>query len=270
MSESSRPSPAPATGTATADPGTVTCVVDGPVARLTLVRPRKHNALNDAMWVELTDHVRRLSQDDEVRVIVLQGHGSSFSSGADLADLVGAAGDEDSARAFCLRVAEALHALATSPKFTIAAMKHHTRGGGAEAALACDLRVAQDDIRFQIPVARLGVVPDRFTAQRLLHLGGPGVARRVLLLTEEFDGQGCLDAGLVDRLVPAGSLDEAVEAAAQEVCANAESAVVATKRILLEQEGLSRPPEEMIAEFVDSLLSPAVLERGARALQPRK
>lgn len=250
--------------------GEVTCRVHGDVATLVLTRPWKHNSVTRSMWVQLTEHVHRLEQDPDVRMIVLRGEGSAFSAGADLADMATSAGDPTTARAFAVRVASALHALATSSKVTVAALKHHVRGGGAELALACDLRVAEEDIAFQIPVSRLGVVPDRITARRLTRLAGPGVARRVLLLTHELDGAECLNAGLVDELVPVGSLDAAVSRMANELRNNVDSAVRITKRILLEEEGLTAGVDELIAEFVESLVSGGVAERAQTALRSRR
>lgn len=249
--------------------GQVRCEVDGEIATLTLDRPAKHNALSDPMWEQLEQQSRALGERDDIRIIVVRGEGSVFSAGADLRDLVAATTDEPAARAFCERIAGALHALATVPPLTVAALSHHVRGGGAEVALACDLRVATDDVRFQIPVARLGVVPDRFTARRLLSLGGPAVARRVLMLAEELDAATCHRLGLVDEVVPTGSLDDAIEAVVQRVRPNAPSALRATKTLLSTLEGVDADRGALVAEFVRSLVDGPVRERGERALQPR-
>lgn len=242
--------------------GEVVCRIDGDVANLVLNRPEKHNSLTDPMWTQLTEHVHRLGEDPTIRMVVVRGEGSMFSSGADLGDLLAAAQNLQAARLFSRRVAGAMHALATFPHVTVAALKHHVRGGGAELALACDLRIAEDDVAFQIPVSRIGVVPDRFTTRRLLRLGGPSVARRVLLLTHELNAEECLRVGLVDRVVPTGLLDGELAQLASELRSNSDRAVRATKRMLLEDEGLLVDPEEMVAEFVESLVGGEVAERG--------
>jgi enoyl-CoA hydratase/carnithine racemase len=250
--------------------GDVTCRVEGDVATLLLTRPGKHNSVTRSMWGQLTEHVHRLGQDPDVRLVVLRGEGSAFSAGADLDDMVESAGDPETARAFAHRVATAIHALATSSKVTVAALKHHVRGGGAELALACDLRIAEDDVAFQIPVSRLGVVPDRLTTRRLFQLAGPSVARRVLLLTHELDGAECLRTGLVDLLVPVGGLDAAVTRMAEDLRGNVDNAVRTTKRMLLEEEGLLADADDMIDEFVDSLINGGVAERARAALGARR
>lgn len=248
--------------------GEVVCQVDGDVATLVLNRPGKHNSVTDPMWTQLTEHVHRLGEDSTIRMVVVRGEGSVFSSGADLGDLMAAAGNLQMARLFSRRVAGAIHALATFPHVTVAALKHHVRGGGAELALACDLRIAEDDVAFQIPVSRIGVVPDRFTTRRLLRLGGPSVARRVLLLTHEFNATECLRVGLVDQLVPPGHLDGELAQLAGELRRNSDSAIRTTKRMLLEDEGFLVDPEEMVAEFVESLVGGEVAERGRRVSRP--
>lgn len=248
------------------DGGRIDCSIDGDVAYLSLVHPVKVNALSDVMWVDLAEHVRRLDADRAVRMVVLRGHGDDFSSGADLADLVAAAGDGIRAQAFGLRVAEAIHALASSSSLTVAALAGHVRGGGAELALACDLRVAQWDATLQIPVARLGIVPDRFTIRRLADLVGPAWARRVLLLAQQLDATECFRIGLVDDVVPVGGLDDAVDQLAQAFRPTVDTAVRATKRMLLETEELMDDPGMMISEFVESISDRAVERRGRLAL----
>lgn len=246
--------------------GAVLRTQEGRVAFLTLKRPAKHNSVTDAMWVQLAEHMSSLSDAPDVDMVVIAGEGSVFSSGADLSDLVEASGHLETAMPFCSRIAEALHAVATSSKFTVAALKHHVRGGGAEIALSCDIRLAEPNVRFQIPVARLGVVPDRITLRRLMALAGPSVARRVLLLTEELDAQSCLQVGLVDQLVAPGGLDHGVERLARTLARNAGMSIQVTKRMLLEEEELLDEPGNMIQEFVGSVRSEAVTMRARDVL----
>lgn len=246
--------------------GQVLRVVDGDVATITLSRPGKHNSITDTMWLQLTEHLRALAGDDSARTIVIRGDGASFSSGADLEDLVAACASRELAEAFCRRVTDALHAIITAPQVTVAALTRHTTGGGAEVALACDLRIAQDDMLFQVPVARVGLVPDRLTTRRLLAVGGPGVARSVLLLARTFTAEECLRIGVVDDLVQTGGLDEALVRVGDAVRRTDPSAVRGTKRLLLKEEGVPSS-EEFYEEFLASLLGGGVAERGRRVLR---
>lgn len=248
-------------------PGTVRVAVEGPVARLTLEHRGRVNAVTGHMWSELERLVRDAGRDPDLRVVVLRGHGGVFSSGADLRELLGATADPDAARAFSLRVVRALHVLATSPLPTVAVLEHHVAGGGAEIALACDLRVARDDVSFRIPMSRLGVVPDRLTLDRLTALAGPAAARTVLLAGRALDAAGCLRVGLVDEVHPTSGLDAAVDALVADLLAGSAYSLARTKAMLLATESPGSP-EDRVAEMVASLLDGGVAER-ARAFLHR-
>lgn len=244
--------------------GEVRCQVDGAVATVTLSRPGKHNSLTRAMWRQLTAHLADLEDCPEVRLIAVRGQGSVFSSGADLPEVIEAARDPESAREFCEEVGAALAALASSSKVTVALLARHVSGGGAEVALACDLRLAQEDIVLSVPVARMGIVPDRITVRRLLSLAGPGTARLVLLLARRLDADHCQRVGLVDEVVPVGGLDEALHAVRRDSCATVPYSVRHTKALLVRQEALLH--DDLVAEFVESLRAGGVAEHGAAHL----
>lgn len=242
--------------------GEVQAHVEGAVATLTLSRPGKHNSLTRHMWRQLADHVGALEADSQVRVIVLRGEGSVFSSGADLPEVIEAASSREAAQAFCDEVAGALRALATSRALTVALLSHHVSGGGAEIALACDLRLAQDDVLFSVPVARMGIVPDRLTVRRLLSLGGPGTARAVLLLARTLDAGHCLRVGLVDELVAVGGLDDALDTLLADLTRTVDYSVRHTKSLLLREEELVGG--DLVEEFVQSLVDGGVADNGKR------
>lgn len=243
--------------------GEVLTQVDGEVATLTLSRPNKRNSVTRHMWRQLAQIVRDLDDDPQVRVIVVRGEGALFSSGADLLEVIDAAGSFDSARVFCEEVATALQALASSSKLTIALLAHHVSGGGAEIAMACDLRIAQEDVQFSVPVAKMGLVPDRLTVRRLLALAGPGTTRVVLLLARRLDAAHCLRAGLVDEVVEVGTLDGALDRLLSDLVRTVNYSVINTKSLLLREEALGSP-EHLIDEFVESMVSGGVAENGRR------
>ena len=243
--------------------GEVLTDVAGEVATLTLSRPGKHNSLTRAMWRQLARSVQDLDAQHAIRVIVVRGHGTVFSSGADLPEVIDATKSRESAQAFCEEVAGALHALATSPKLTVALLAHHVSGGGAEIALACDLRIAQPDVQFSIPVARMGLVPDRVTVRRLLALSGPSTARAVLLLARRLDAQHCLRVGLVDEVVDVGTLDEALDRLLADLSRTVDYSLLHTKALLLREESLGAQ-DELIEEFVESLIHGGVASNGRR------
>lgn len=241
--------------------GQVLWNVSGEVATLTLSRLGKHNSLTRTMWRQLAELVGQLDSDPRVRVIVVRGEGSVFSSGADLPEVIEAAGSPETAREFCEEVGTALVALASSSKLTVALLAHHCSGGGAEIAVACDLRIAQDDMLFSVPVARMGIVPDRVTARRLLSLAGPGSARALLLLARRLDASTCLRVGLVEEVVEVGGLDQALDRLVEDLDRTVEYSVTATKALLLREESVTGD-EDQVEEFVASLVHGGVADHG--------
>jgi enoyl-CoA hydratase len=160
-------------------------------AVLILDRPERRNALDIDHCSQLTEAVRSAAADG-ARVIVVAGDGPHFCAGADLA------GVEDGP--FIAALHDALEALATVPVPTIAAVHGAALGAGTQVAIACDLRVATADARFGIPAAKLGLMVDHWTVQRLAQAAGFGPARAMLVAAEEYDGAAAHGLGLVQRI----------------------------------------------------------------------
>ena len=170
----------------------VTYRAEARVAHLRISRPERRNALNHQALEELHDGVRR-ARADEVRALVITGDADHFCAGADLKEL------EDLAFTRLLR--EALDDLAALPVPTIAAIAGACMGLGTQVALSCDLRLATPDARFAVPVARLGLMVDHWTIQRLALLAGHSTARWLLLTAEPITAHHAHQVGLVHRLV---------------------------------------------------------------------
>ena len=169
------------------------------VATVTLDRPEKRNALDTPACVDLAAAIDE-AVEAGARALVLAGAGTNFCSGADLRTVE----DED----FVPTLYRTLGRLKDVPICTIAAVHGPALGAGTQLAIACDLRVVAPDARFGIPAAKLGLMTDHWTAQRLAALAGPGPARAVLLACEELDADDALRLGLANR---AGDLAAAVE-----------------------------------------------------------
>ncbi|HEY2428799.1 MAG TPA: enoyl-CoA hydratase [Acidimicrobiales bacterium] len=158
---------------------------------VTLDRPERRNALDLDHCVELADLVRT-APGQGARAVVVAGAGPHFCAGADLS------GVEDSG--FVAALHDALETLATVPIPTLAAVHGAALGAGTQLAVACDLRVAEPDARFGIPAARLGLMVDHWTVERLAQLAGRGAATAMLIAAEEYDGAEAHRLGLVHRL----------------------------------------------------------------------
>lgn len=187
-------------------------------AYLTLNRPERLNAITKSMAEQLAAAVARTNADSDVRVIVLQGAGRSFSSGYDLKifaeEGVDNQGPEwDPIQDYAQMSANTNHffTLWRSLKPTIAKVRGHAVAGGSDIALSCDLVVMADDAKIGYMPARVWGCPT--TAMWVYRLGAEK-AKRMLLTGDTITGAQAADWGLVLDAVPAAELDDAVEALA--------------------------------------------------------
>ncbi len=170
----------------------------GDVAVVTVDRPERRNALTLDALDELHAAVCA-ALDGGVRALVVTGAGGHFCSGADLTEL------EDVS--FTQRLAEVLEHLAAAPVTTVAAIEGSCMGLGMQLALACDVRVVADTARFAVPVARLGLMVDHWTIDRLARFWGEGAARHLVLTAAVLDAD---DAWRLGFSQVRGGLEEAV------------------------------------------------------------
>ncbi|MFF7333136.1 enoyl-CoA hydratase-related protein [Streptomyces sp. NPDC008150] len=169
------------------------------VATVVVHRPDKRNAMTAAMWRALPPLLDTLAADPGVRALVLTGEGDTFCAGADISTLRGSP-----AEAQRLAVA-AEEALAAFPRPTLAAVRGHCVGGGAQLAAACDLRFAAGDALFGVTPAKLGIVYPASSTRRLVSLVGPAAAKYLLFSGELIDAERALRTGLVDEVLPGGA-----------------------------------------------------------------
>ncbi|MDQ2678098.1 MAG: enoyl-CoA hydratase-related protein [Actinomycetota bacterium] len=165
------------------------------VGQIVISRPERRNALNHAALDALHDAVGRAARD-ELRALILSGSDDQFCSGADLKEL------EDLEFTNALR--RMLDDLAGLTFPTIAAISGACMGLGAQLALACDLRIATTEARFAVPVAKLGLMVDHWTIQRLAMQVGHSTARWMVLTAAQVDASRAHEVGFVQDLVPDG------------------------------------------------------------------
>lgn len=170
----------------------------GAVDVVTIDRPERRNALDAAHCQALLAAVAGAATDG-ARVVVVAGAGGHFCAGADIS----AVPDQR----FLAHLGELLDTIAALPLPVMAAVEGVALGAGLQLAVACDLRVAAPDSRFGVPAAKLGLMVDHWSAQRIALLAGHGPARAMLLAAEEFDGAAAVRLGLAQR---AGGVEDAV------------------------------------------------------------
>ena len=166
------------------------------VVLLTIDRPERRNALDLDHCHDLADAV---ATADDARVVVVTGAGGHFCAGADLS------GIEDEHFVAALR--RLLLAICDLPAPVVAAVEGAALGAGMQLAIACDLRVARPDATFGIPAAKLGLMIDRWSVQRLVAMAGDGPTRAMLLAAEVLSGEEAHRLGLVQRT---GGIDDAM------------------------------------------------------------
>src|SRR5579862_2465680 len=171
--------------------------LDAPVARITLARPERLNALNPQALAELVTAADQIAAVDGLKVVVVDGTGRAFCAGYDL-DAVDGAPD---ARRVDLgrQMAEAISAI---PALTIAAIHGHCVGGGLVLAAACDLRVAADTTRFAIPEVDLGIPLAWGGIPRLVRELGPALTKELVLTCRPFSAAEAQAAGFLNHVVP--------------------------------------------------------------------
>jgi enoyl-CoA hydratase len=190
--------------------------VTGGLARVTINRPDKLNALNGAVLRDLGEAADAVARDVGIRAVILTGAGSkAFVAGADIAELTTQGPMDGKARA---QAGQAIfRAFEHLNKPVIAAVNGFALGGGCELAMACHLRVASDTAKFGQPEVKLGLLPGYGGTVRLPRIVGKGRALELLLTGAIIDAAEALRIGLVNRVVPAERLMDEAEALARSI-----------------------------------------------------
>lgn len=204
---------------------------DGGIATLTMNRPERHNAFDDALIAELTRALRALAGEPDVRAVVLAGTGRSFSAGADIGWMRRMAGygwDENYRDSLAL--AELMHVLDTLPVPTLARVHGAALGGGVGLVACCDIALAAEEAVFALPEVRLGLIPAAISPY-VVEAIGARQARRYFVTGERFDAATAQRLGLVHEAVPAAALDERLTALTRALADNGPLAMAEAKRL---------------------------------------
>jgi enoyl-CoA hydratase len=193
------------------------------IATLTINRPDKLNALNDATIAELGIAIDETRTRDDIAGVILTGAGRAFVAGADISEL--ASHSAVAAKMLAQRGQEIFRRFEQSPKPTIAAVNGFALGGGCELAMSCHIRIASDAAKFGQPEVKLGLVPGYGGTQRLARLVGKGRALQLLLTGEMIDAQEAYRIGLVNRVVAGADVLSTAVAMMQQILANGPLAI---------------------------------------------
>ena len=248
----------------------VTCLIEGPVATITLNRPEAKNRLDAAAMQLMVDHLQATAQDDAVRVVVVTGSGSTFCSGADLAGAVAAA-EGGFATSGTSGLVDLLTAMLDHPKPLVARVQGHVAGGGNGLVAACDLAVASSEARFAFSEVRVGVAPAIISAVclQVMHRRD---AQELLLTGDRVNADRVLAAGLITSVAEPAGLDAAVRAYVDALLLGGPEATRNTKELLRRVPAMTRDEAfAWTAEMSAGLFTSAEAREGMTAfLEKRK
>lgn len=242
--------------------------IQGGIARLTINRPERLNALTMPMMDDLLTLCRRIERDRSAHVAILTGAGKAFCAGGDI-DAWASQSQDEFGRHWLRDGHQALDALARLRQPVIAVLNGHVLGGGLELAACADYRIAESHIRIGQPEPSLGIIPGWSGTQRAVRRFGAQTVRRMALFGEELSVQDALSAGLVDQIVATGQGGKAATELAQRMRHRGSIATELTKMLINAAE---REERERVLEALAGRVAVAHpdLQMGLAAFSDRK
>ncbi|MDA8117805.1 MAG: enoyl-CoA hydratase-related protein [Actinomycetota bacterium] len=222
--------------------GRVTTRVSGAVGEIVISNADHKNAMTSEMWRQLRSAAEEMRANDYVRVVVIHGAEGTFVAGADIDEFRTMRQAGDTAVEYDRITEDALVALATMPKPTVAAIEGYCIGGGVSIAVACDFQVADARAKFQIPAAKLGISYPLGSLRRLVAQVGASAAKRMIFTASMLDAGAALDAGLISQV--SESLTDSIAELTVALTEVAPLSIAATKALA---DGLVNPAADYAA-----------------------
>ncbi|KAF0825221.1 enoyl-CoA hydratase-related protein [Cytobacillus firmus] len=246
--------------------------VEGDIAYICFNRPEKRNALSYDIWLRIPQLVDECEQAANVKVIIFKGTGTAaFSAGADISEFKSLRYTAEGAEKYNKATMIAEKAIMDASKPTIAMIKGYCVGGGCEIAVACDFRFSDDNGRFGITPAKLGLVYNTPGTKNLVDLVGPAKAKDILYTGRLMDADEAYRIGLIDRIYPTESINEETLKYAELICRNAQLSVRGSKKIIHEVlAGAVEDSPETAQMVIDSFISEDYREGVHSFLEKRK
>jgi methylglutaconyl-CoA hydratase len=242
------------------------------VALVTMSRPAVFNAFDETMIGELDAAFAALADDKSVRVIVLAGEGKHFSAGADLqwmqrASTASEAWNLEDARRFAAMLAR----IETCPKPTVARVQGAALGGGVGLACACDIAIAADNASFSVSEAKFGILP-AVIGPYVTNAVGKRQAKRLALTMARIGAAEALAIGLVQQVVPADTLDAAIDTVTRELLAGGPQAQAEIKQLFAQLSVGPITPEvrELTARTISRVRGTAEAREGFAAFLAKR
>ncbi|MGH2808952.1 MAG: enoyl-CoA hydratase/isomerase family protein [Actinomycetota bacterium] len=226
---------------------------DGAIVTLTLDRPEARNALSVDMCDAIVAALGAI--EDDARVVIVRGEGKAFCAGADFGELAGGGGVT-----FVAPFTEMLETVAHFRLPVIGQIHGACVGGGLQLASSCDFRIATEDAKIGIPSARLGILVNFESVERIVLLAGVAIAKQIFMTARTFTGTEAAAVGLVDQAVPAPAVPGAVDDLARTIASLAPLSVQGVKRsiqVVADQMGGARRADPDAVAEIDALVAQA-------------
>jgi len=242
---------------------------DEGICTLTINRPEKRNALTLELYSRLTEALQSVSEDEQVRVVVLRGAGEqAFSAGHEISRLHSSEDSETRDPLECV-----ILAIEACPVPVIAMIYGYCIAAGCGLAVACDLRLAADNARFGVTAARLGVVYPASALRRFINVVGVSATKELLYTGRLIDAKRAAEIRLVDQVVPADRLATVTYNLAREIADNSPLSVRGTKGIisrLLSYQAVSPRTEKEFLAWQKQAANSEDLREGQRAFAEKR
>jgi enoyl-CoA hydratase/carnithine racemase len=252
--------------------GQILTRVEGRVGYLIFNNPERHNAVSLAMWERAAEVLTGFAKDGEIFVVVLTGAGNkAFVSGADISKFEHERGTKEAVDRYSAAVDRAFTAVHAMPKPTIAMIRGYCVGGGLGLASNCDIRIANEEARFAMPAAKLGLGYDINGIRRFVDVLGPSFAKEMFFTARQFEAKEASAMGFVNRVVPDGEIEAYVREYAEMIAANAPLTIASVKFIvgeLLKDE--SKRDLGRCAELVQRCFASNDYQEGRRAFMEKR
>lgn len=205
----------------------------GEIATIYFNRPEKRNALTYAMWKEIPLLIKDVEEDRNIKVLIIRGADeTSFAAGADISEFQTYRANAEGAKLYNRATHEAERAIATMTKPSIAMVQSYCIGGGLEIALACDFRFSDENGKYGITPAKLGLVYGFTATKQLVDLVGPSRAKYILFSSRILDAHHAQRMGLVDEVFNSEDIVEKTYEFANEICSRAQFVVRSMKEMI--------------------------------------
>ena len=241
--------------------------VEAGVSTISFNRLERKNSITGPMYAALAEALSAAATDPLIRVAVLQGHETVFSAGNDVGDFAKTSTTDSESPAFPF-----MRALAVFPKPLLAAVCGPAVGIGTTMLLHCDIVYAGDNAAFTMPFVNLGLCPDAASSLLLPQLLGYHRAAEALLFGEPLTADAALEAGLVNKVLPASQVNAYAQAQAVKLAAKPISSLVEIKRLMKrgQQAAVLQRMDDEGSIFRRMLVEPAAKEAFSAFLQKRK